>query len=139
MFKEAISRDVDFHNIYPQDIYLDLETGDILYVYESDSDAYLVGFPKDENKKNRQEISRNPENFLKICGLSHGQQHEILKNFIRTYAKSEKEGGYFRSIGGWKKTVDEATWEEFEKYQENEYCKIIEKFMAEKGIEPDWY
>jgi hypothetical protein len=95
--------------------------------------------PEDENKKDREKVSQNPENFLAIVGLSHGQHHEILKKYIRTYVKSEKDGGYFGSIGGWKELVSEEDWEAFDEFREKEYVKIIDKFMSENGIEPEWY
>jgi hypothetical protein len=34
--ERALVRDFDFHDIYPKNIYLDLETGQILHVYDSD-------------------------------------------------------------------------------------------------------
>jgi hypothetical protein len=135
----ALVRDFDFHDIYPKNIYLDLETGEILHVYDSDFEAGLLGVPEDANKKDREKVGKNPEFFLRIVGLSHGQHHEILKKYIRTYAKSEKDGGYFGSIGGWKELASEEDWKAFEDFREKEYHKIIKSFLAENGIEPEWY
>ena len=35
--------------------------------------------------------------------------------------------------------VSEEDWEAFDEFREKEYVKIIDKFMSENGIEPEWY
>ena len=39
MFIDAIGRDVDFHVMYSQSAFLDLETGEVAWVFEDDEDA----------------------------------------------------------------------------------------------------
>ncbi len=42
MFIHAFERDVDFHDEYPQSSYLDLETGEVIWVFEEDEDAEMA-------------------------------------------------------------------------------------------------
>ncbi len=35
-FFDAFGRDVDFHDLYPQAAYLDIEAGDVIWVFEED-------------------------------------------------------------------------------------------------------
>ena len=48
-FDLAFDRDVDYHDTYPQEAYLDCETGDIFWVYKSDDDAVLDGWIEEKN------------------------------------------------------------------------------------------
>ncbi len=135
----SFSRDLDFHDPYPINTYLDLNTGNILFVYKIDCDTSDLGISEEENKSLRQQISKTPDGFLKIPGMSHGQHHEILKCFIESRDKDEEVGDYFGSIGGWKKTVRDETWFSYQDFKEKKIGKSIEAFMTENTIEPEWH
>ena len=40
LFLNAFGRDVNFQDNYPQSVYLDLETSDLLWLYDDDEDGY---------------------------------------------------------------------------------------------------
>ncbi len=52
VFMMAFGRDVDYQDSVPQRTYLDRRTGDVLWLYECDDDAYWeVGIPAGENRR----------------------------------------------------------------------------------------
>ncbi len=114
-FLEAFGRDVDFvdfHDTYPQSVYLDLQTGDLLWLYDDDEDAYSEArIPSEDNAADRQRVANSPARYLEIFGLDHGEHHEILQEFFNSDwtddddARLKAREAYFGSIGGWKKTV----------------------------------
>jgi hypothetical protein len=48
IFFRAFARDVDFEDTHPQSTYLDLQNGDILWVYEDDEEASWNGIKRKE-------------------------------------------------------------------------------------------
>ena len=56
--------------------YLDRRTGEVNWVYETDDGAYMeAGIPADENRQERERVVGNPDRYLKIPGLDHGDHH----------------------------------------------------------------
>ena len=85
LFMMAFERDVDYHDIASQQTYLDRSTGDVIWVYETDEDAYMeTGIPADGNRQERERIAGNPNRYLEIPSLDQGDHHEILKAFLRS-------------------------------------------------------
>ena len=83
LFAMAFGRDVDYHDTLPQLIYLDRQTGDIVWLYGSDDDATMeAGIPADQNRMGRQAIKAEPERYLEIPGLDHDDHHRILRRFL---------------------------------------------------------
>jgi len=92
VFLMGFSRDVDFHNSCPQSVFLDLDNGEVLWVYEEDDDAsFDGGIPEAENKANRERISNTPERYLEIPGFDHGDHHQILRDFLESEWTDDKE------------------------------------------------
>ena len=78
LFLNAFGRDVQFHDNYPQSAYLDLERGDLLWLYDDDEDAYSeAGFSPEDNAADRQRVAKSSARYLEILGLDHGDHHEI--------------------------------------------------------------
>ena len=70
LFRMAFDRDKDFHDAYWQSTYLDLQTGDVFWVYEDDEQANSdCGIPASENKEMRECVSASPGRYLEIPGL----------------------------------------------------------------------
>ena len=85
LFKMAFCRDVDYHDMYPQSTYLDRQTDDNLWLYECDEDARrAVMVPAEENREGWERIEVEPERYLRIPGLGHGDHYEILREFLRS-------------------------------------------------------
>ena len=80
---EAFGRDVDFHDNYPQSVYLDLQRGDLLWLYDDDEDACAeAGISPEDNAADLQLVSSFPDRHLEIPGLDHGDHHEILRECL---------------------------------------------------------
>jgi len=100
---------------------------------------------QEDNRALREEVSASPSAYLKIPGLSHGKCHNILQAFLSsdwTTEKSAKEGAqsaYFRSVGGWIKTVkDETAVSEYYRFREQHTKELAETFLRDNGIDPFW-
>ena len=114
LFMMAFGRDVVYHDMVPQLTYLDRRTGQVIWVYETDDDAYMeAGIPADENRQERERVAGDPARYLDIPGLDHGEHHEILKAFFSSDWTDDEEQrrrvefAYLGSIGGWKESVDD--------------------------------
>lgn len=62
LFMMAFGHDVDYHDMIPQRTWLDRGTGDVLWLYEYDEDAFLeAGIPAGENREERERVEADPE------------------------------------------------------------------------------
>ena len=146
LFLMAFGRDVDFHDTVPQLIYLDRQTGDIVWLYGSDDDAYMeVGIPAEDNRQEREAIEAEPERYLEVPGLDHDDHHRILRRFLMSDWTRDKErrqraeDAYRGSIGKWKRDAgDEEAINAFYDFREAEIVAMAEEFLRENGIEPIW-
>ena len=142
---EAFQRDVDFEQ-YPLSRYLDLETGEIIWVFDEDEDANLwAGIDPDENALFRNKTEANHERYLEIPGRTHGEHHEILRNFLDSnWADNENllqqaRKAYFGSIGGWKEEVDnQDAVHAYYDFRDQQIKKMAERFLCENNIHPIW-
>lgn len=142
----AFGRDVDFHHSCPQSTYLDRHTGEVVWLYENDEDAYFeVGIPAEENRKGHQRIDEEPERYLSIPGFDHGDHHDILKRFLRSdwtdddSLRQTAAQAYSGLIGRWKRDVsNHGAVQAFHAFREERIAKMVEEFLAENGIEPRW-
>lgn len=145
MFIEAFQRDVDFEQ-YFQSRYLDLETGEIIWVFGEDEDADMwAGIDPDENASFRNKIEANPERYLEIPGRNHGGHHEILRDFLNSnWTDNENllqkaQNAYFGSIGGWKEEVDtEDAVRAYYDFRDQKIKEMAEKVLCENNIYPIW-
>ena len=87
----------------------------------------------------------DPDHYLEIPGLDHGDHHDILKAFLRSdWTDNEErsrnaEMAYFGSIGGWKESVnDEEAVHRFYDFREQKITILAEEFLQEYGISPIW-
>ncbi len=145
MFMMAFGRDVNYHDIYPQSTWLDLDTGDVIWVYEYDDDASIAGFSSEENCYWHKCIETEPKRYLEIPGLDHGDHHEILKRFLRSDWSNDEEqmqrayDAYSGSIGRWKRAVDDSeTVKAFYRFQDARIATLAGDFLKKNGITPNW-
>ena len=83
MFIEAFERDEVFSDLSSQSAYLDLETGEVLWVFDDDDDAEMyAGIDPKENVALRKQIDAHSERYLQIPGRDHGEHHDILRDFL---------------------------------------------------------
>ena len=146
LFTMAFGRDVDYHDVVPQLSYLDRCTGEVIWIYETDDDAYMeAGIPADENREVRERVERVSGRYLEIPGLDHGDHHEILKAFVRSdwtddeVQRLNAETAYFGSIGGWKESVnDKDAVHIFYDFSDERVTMLAEEFLQKNGIAPIW-
>jgi hypothetical protein len=146
-FRMAFSRDVDYE---PESeeyaTYLDHQTGDVLWVYESDEYAQGLFNNGEDNKMYRRLIAKEPNRFLLIPGLSHGEHHEILQKFLASKWTDDEglrqtaEDDYYcyKSIGLWRKNMGDEVYYEYEGFRYDEILRMAEEFLRKHSIEPLW-
>ena len=146
MFSMAFDRDVDFEDAYPVSTYLDLDSGEVMWVYENDDDAFADGgVPAEENCAARERVTAAPERYLEIPGLEHGEHHDLLQQFLRSDWTDDPEQharavrAYSDSIGRWKRSVgDETAIHSFYEFVERRTQELAEAHLREHGVEPEW-
>jgi hypothetical protein len=146
MFIHAFERDVDFHDHFPQSTYLDLETGEVVWIFEEDDDAELqTGIEPEENAVLKEKINTSPERYLQIPGRDHGEHHEILHDFLNSRWTDNEElclrvrNAYTGSIGRWIEEVnDQDVVHAYYGFRDRKIKELAEEFFKERGIRPVW-
>jgi len=148
-FIRAFGRDWEFHDVCPRNTYLDQEDGNVLLVYEDDEDAsFEDGIPAEENRVMRERIEATPDRYLEISGLSHGEHHEILREFLDSdwtsdeQEKDKARSAYFKSIGGWIKKLHDSDNSDivcrFYTFRDLKIRQLAKEFLNENNIDPGW-
>ena len=146
LFLEAFGRDVTFHDAYPRSTYLDLETGEVIWVYDDDNDAYMeAGIPPEENRRRRELVDSRSHRYLEIPGLAHGEHHEILREFLASGSikdpalRAQAQKAYFSSIGGWMEAVaDQGIIDQFYEFRDDAVRARAEAFLRNHGVQVIW-
>lgn len=61
---------MDYHDDYSQAAFLDLQSGEVMWVYEEEDANMHVGIPPEENAEIREKIKENmAEEFLREHGI----------------------------------------------------------------------
>ena len=144
-FMMAFERDIDYEDHFSQSTYLDLVTGDIVWLYEEDDDAEMDGLSAAENRTQRERIEAEPNCFLLIPGQSHGEHHDVLRAFLAS-DWTDNEGlrgvaqeAYFGSIGGWKKAVqNEDVIRAYYRFRDQRMVELAKEFLLVNGVKVDW-
>ena len=104
-----------------------------------------AGIPAGENREGRERVAAEPERYLEIPGLDHGEHHEILRRFLRSDWTGDDarcrraDEAYSGSIGRWKRDVgDEGAVHAFHAFQEERIVELAEEFLRENTIVPEW-
>ena len=156
LFRMAFEQDIPYHDIDEQDIpdpdiednaFLDLRTGDVYWIADSDKDAATGwGIPENENRAMRLKIMAEPDRYPNIPGLSHGEHHDILEDFLASdWIKDENmkdfaNASYTRNIWRWIEKVKdyEGILENYESFKQNEINRRIRDFFRGYGIRVKW-
>ena len=146
MFIHAFERDEVFSDPCSQSAFLDLETGDVLWVFEEDDDAEMyAGIDPVENAALRTQIDTYPERYLEIPGRDHGEHHDILRDFLNSNWTDDEalwtlaQNVYSDSIGRWKEEVDNSdAVHAYYDFRDLKIKKMAEEFIRENGIRPIW-
>lgn len=134
------TRDYPFSN--PKgEVYLDLKTGEFLWVYEESVDhegrPYLdlghdACYEESMIAENREILARiesDGKRYLLIPPLSHGDHHAMFREFVD--GLDDAPVGYFGSIGGWFRKVER----DFGKKTADRYAGAWNAYMEEKCLE----
>ena len=145
-FMAAFGRDWAFTDSHPQSFYLDRETGEFLWVFDSDDDAeWAGGFPAEENCAKREAIEARPNRYVEIPGLNHWTHHAMLREFLDSDwtedegARNMARNAYLGSIGGWRKAVeDDSIVYAYYDFRDRKVQEMAEEFLLHHGIKPLW-
>jgi hypothetical protein len=145
LFELAFTHDATVHDPYPINSYLDLVTGDVLFVYDDDRKAAKEGIPYLENKLQRERVARDPQRYLPIPGRSYGDQQDFLQEFLVSPWSDDKadmssaQSAYRGSVGRWMETVQnhDAVDRYFE-FREAKLSGLAQDFLRGHGIDPNW-
>lgn len=145
LFNAAFERDVDYDEQDSLNAYLDLETGAVEWVYEEDHDAEMYGLDPEDNRTQKQRMEADPDRFLLIPGLSHGEHHVILQEFLASDWIEDQDlretarAAYFGSIGGWKKAINnEDVIRSYYQFRDEKIIELAVEFLLENGIKVEW-
>lgn len=140
-FLLAFNRDIRFHDRVPRTVYLDRQTGDVLWVYQNDKDAEAEGMRAGFNDEHRNQVEAAPQRYLEIPGSTHDQHHQILRDFLQsdwTEDEHEKElarKAYAESIGGWIRAVEnEHAVKAYFEYKEATLRAMAQQFLRDNHI-----
>jgi len=143
-FEHAFEREADLED-YPQLVFLDRQTGDVLWVYADDENASMeAGIPPEENADLRQRVESEPNRFLEIPGLDHGDHHGLLREFLNSdwthdqQARTQAHDAYTGSIGRWKRSVSDSVVHAFHAFHDHQIEHMAEAFLREHSIQPQW-
>lgn len=140
-FLLAFNRDARFHDRFPQTVYLDRATGDVLWVYQNDEEAEAEGMRAGLNDEHRAQVEAEPERYLEIPGRPHDDHHQILRDFLESdWTDDEREknlakAAYARSIGGWLSAVEnDAAVKAYFEYKEATLRAMAQQFLRDNQI-----
>ena len=141
------SFDRDERSMEPHSAFLDLESGDIDWLYEDDADAESLSGSATENAELRELISRFPSRYVEIPGLARSEVHGMLDEFLASEwtldakARQRANEAHLGSIGRWIHELgdeDDATVDAFRDFQGDAIQTLAEELLREHGIEPEW-
>lgn len=134
----AWQRDDPFHN--DNDAYFDKKKHEILFIPHKDG---VIS----ENEKNELEelVENNPDRFLEIPPLTHGEHHDIFASFLSTVSNEITSSCNPESIGGFKDDLKfqhpekfEDVWYGWLDYHKDKLKERAEKWFEEKGYKVNW-
>lgn len=128
-----------------QDAFIDIQTGEIVTVWESDEDCALtLNKEPDANARRREAVQADPDRYASIPQMDTLDHNEMMRKFVRSNWTDDQAlrdkafDAYHGSIGQWKHNIDHdadilRAWHQFE---ENWAHRCAIEFLAEHGVEP---
>ena len=144
-FEMPFSQSAFTHDEMGVRFYLDRNSGDTVWLYESDKEYEAVtNEPATENRELRQRIKAEPKRFLRIPGLTQDDDSYIIHKFLRSGWTDDEDlsdrtfDAYTGSIGKWKRRVERSTVIAFHEFEREFVSKMGEEFLEANGIKPQW-
>ena len=149
-FMMTFSADADYHaECDVVETHLNKRTGKLMTVPLNNSRAeFLFGDAAAADfKKNLRKLRAAPNNYLAIPSMSHGEHHDLLKEFLDTawtvdvVAREAARNIYYgrKSIGCWLENVgDNAAIDGYLRYKESAPQRQAEQFLRGNGINFEW-
>lgn len=128
-----------------QQALLDLQTGEIVCIWESDEAcAATLNEEPESNAQRREAVEADPERYAPIPEREANDPNDLMREFLDSRwteddrLRQEAREAYHGSIGRWKREIDRDpailhAWHEFE---ENAARRAARDFLAKHGIEP---
>ena len=146
LFLLAFGGDTDYHDVYPLTAFLDRQTGDVLWAYADDEEAsWNADVAPEENADLRRRVEADPERYLEVPGLSHGDHHDILRAFLASEwtgdggRRTRAREAYSGSIGRWVRRVgDDGAVRAYYDYQDRAVVERAEGYLRAHGVDPVW-
>jgi hypothetical protein len=100
----------------------------------------------DEIFEGKAMVDGNPEKYLRIPTMSHGDHHAVIQDFLESDWTSDTElkdrirDVYYprKSIGAWLEDVPESAADKYFEYRSAAIEARAEKFLRENGVEFKW-
>ena len=104
-----------------------------------------AGIKPEENKTVWERVDAYPERYIEIAGLTHGEHHRILREFLYSNWTDDKglmteaQQAYSGSIGRWKEAINRRDVEHaYYEFRERKIMEMAEEFLHEHNIDPLW-
>lgn len=137
LFVESFGCDVDFHHSNGQRDFLDVDTGEIIQVADDDRDSTI---DPEANAEWRRRVQCSPNRFVEIPGLSHGEHHAILREFLDSdwtddeARKRSVRSAYDGSIGRWLRSVDDDVADSYLEFRRERLGQLALEFLSSRGL-----
>lgn len=125
--------------------YLDLESGEVILVWESDEEfESTTNAVPEENRRNAEAVEANPDRYAELPELDSFDANEMLQEFLDSSwtddakLRSRARDAYRGSIGRWKKAIgrDPRIIHPWNAYEERARLqRIADHFREEHGVE----
>jgi hypothetical protein len=150
-FLQAFGSDSDYHPLaMSTDAYLDRKSGAIRYAVIGELDPSIrCEYGEDyvdEILEDTHDVNANPDNFVRLPPMSHGEHHAIMQDFLESNwtvdaeQKTKVQDVYYprKSIGYWIKNVSPDIAEKFFRHKEAEIQRRAEQFLRDNDVDFEW-
>lgn len=129
----------------PQQPWLDLQTGEVVWVWEDDEAfAETTNADPRENARLREATEAVPSRYAAIPDINTTDDNEMLRDFLRSDWTGDDElwrrasSAYHGSIGRWKRAIhhDPAIMDPWHRFEDQEIRRRALEFLAELDIQP---